>query len=180
MKRINNEANIQNANKGVLGVNDQYAKNEGNRGKQLNPNQKSSLIIMVDDDKEVSRLRQLPGTEPKLEFISFKKEFIDKGFLKEIGARRLSNEEAENRDIRLSCGNEAYKWGYILIEFLREKDNEWTVEEANTHLIKAFTGNVGHIYRDEFWLNGNIHKNHKYVELAYEEEIFYCPAIDGY
>lgn len=35
-----NQANMQNANKGNKGVNQQYAQNQGNRGKQLNPNQK--------------------------------------------------------------------------------------------------------------------------------------------
>ena len=35
----NNAANMQNANKGVPGQNKQYAQNQGNRGKQLNPNQ---------------------------------------------------------------------------------------------------------------------------------------------
>ena len=34
-----NAANMQNANKGTKGTNKQYAQNQGNRGKQLNPNQ---------------------------------------------------------------------------------------------------------------------------------------------
>lgn len=36
----NNHANQKNSNKGTNGVNEQYAKVQGNRGKQLNPNQK--------------------------------------------------------------------------------------------------------------------------------------------
>lgn len=36
----NNAANIQNANKGTPGTNKQYDKNQGNRGKQINPNQR--------------------------------------------------------------------------------------------------------------------------------------------
>ena len=36
----NNSANQQNANKGTKGVNKQYSKVHGNRGKQLNPNHK--------------------------------------------------------------------------------------------------------------------------------------------
>jgi len=36
----NNAANMQNANKGTSGVNKQYSQNQGNRGKQLNQNQK--------------------------------------------------------------------------------------------------------------------------------------------
>lgn len=37
----NNAANQQNANKGMEGVNKQYAQAQGNRGKQMNPNQNS-------------------------------------------------------------------------------------------------------------------------------------------
>lgn len=35
-----NQANTQNSNKGTIGVNQQNAKANGNRGQQLNPNQK--------------------------------------------------------------------------------------------------------------------------------------------
>lgn len=35
-----NQANMKNPNKGTNGVNPQYAKNQGNRGAQLNPNKK--------------------------------------------------------------------------------------------------------------------------------------------
>lgn len=40
MKPQDNAANMQNANKGSNGVNKQYAQNQGNRGAQLNPNNK--------------------------------------------------------------------------------------------------------------------------------------------
>lgn len=36
----NNAANTQNSNKGTNGTNKQFDQNQGNRGKQLNPNQK--------------------------------------------------------------------------------------------------------------------------------------------
>lgn len=36
-----NNANMQNANKGTIGTNKQYDQNQGNKGKQLNPNQKN-------------------------------------------------------------------------------------------------------------------------------------------
>ena len=36
----NNQADMTNANKGTKGTNITYNKNQGNRGKQLNPNQK--------------------------------------------------------------------------------------------------------------------------------------------
>ncbi|NLS14902.1 hypothetical protein HGP28_18760 [Vibrio sp. SM6] len=35
-----NSANMKNANKGTSGTNRQYSQAQGNRGKQLNPNQK--------------------------------------------------------------------------------------------------------------------------------------------
>jgi len=35
-----NSSNQQNPNKGTSGTNKQYSKNQGNRGKQMNPNQK--------------------------------------------------------------------------------------------------------------------------------------------
>lgn len=37
----NNSANMQNANKGTSGVNKQYARVQGNKGAQLNPNNKA-------------------------------------------------------------------------------------------------------------------------------------------
>jgi hypothetical protein len=40
IKPADNSANIKNANKGTPCVNKQNAKVNGNRGKQLNPNQK--------------------------------------------------------------------------------------------------------------------------------------------
>ena len=38
-KKHNNEADMQNPNKGSNGTNPRYDQNQGNRGKQLNPNQ---------------------------------------------------------------------------------------------------------------------------------------------
>lgn len=37
-----NESDMQNANKGTSGTNKRYDKAQGNRGKQLNPNQPTS------------------------------------------------------------------------------------------------------------------------------------------
>jgi hypothetical protein len=39
-KKSNQQADIQNPNKGSSGTNKTYDQNQGNRGKQLNPNQK--------------------------------------------------------------------------------------------------------------------------------------------
>lgn len=41
-KTTNHEADIKNPNKGTPGTNLIYDQNQGNRGKQLNPNQKES------------------------------------------------------------------------------------------------------------------------------------------
>ncbi len=39
IKPADNESNIPNANKGTSGTNQQYDQNQGDRGKQKNPNQ---------------------------------------------------------------------------------------------------------------------------------------------
>ncbi len=39
-RRSNHRADIKNPNKGTKGTNKTYDKNQGNRGKQLNPNRK--------------------------------------------------------------------------------------------------------------------------------------------
>lgn len=39
-QQANHHADTLNKNKGTTGTNPAYAKNQGNRGKQLNPNQK--------------------------------------------------------------------------------------------------------------------------------------------
>jgi hypothetical protein len=39
-KKSNHQADIKNANKSAKGSNTSYDKNQGNRGKQLNPNPK--------------------------------------------------------------------------------------------------------------------------------------------
>ena len=40
MKPADNNSNMQNKNKGTAGTNKQYDQNQGNHGKQLNPNNK--------------------------------------------------------------------------------------------------------------------------------------------
>jgi hypothetical protein len=39
VKQSDNQSNISNPNKGSIGTNKQFDQNQGNRGKQLNPNQ---------------------------------------------------------------------------------------------------------------------------------------------
>lgn len=43
MKQKNHNADIKNPNKGTSGTNQTYDKNQGNRGKQLNPNVKQLI-----------------------------------------------------------------------------------------------------------------------------------------
>lgn len=40
-KKSNHNADIKNPNKGLQGQNKTHAQNQGNRGKQMNPNQQS-------------------------------------------------------------------------------------------------------------------------------------------
>ena len=51
MSKKNHEADIQNANKGTQGQNDAHSKNQGNRGKQLNKNQKNPNSGKSKSDK---------------------------------------------------------------------------------------------------------------------------------
>ena len=48
-----NQANMQNANKGTAGTNRQYSQNQGNRGEQKNPNQrKGGGVYVLEDSAE--------------------------------------------------------------------------------------------------------------------------------
>jgi len=47
IKPQDNHANQLNPNRGTKGVNRQYAKVHGNRGKQLNPNQKKIVLSLL-------------------------------------------------------------------------------------------------------------------------------------
>lgn len=178
MNKINNEANILNANKGLSGVNKQYAKKHGNRGKQLNPNQKDSLIVLIPNDAKVARAEH-NGPETQFEYVSFRKEYLEKGFLQKIGAREIGIKEAKNRDIRFLDGSQTHGWGYIFVEFLKGDEELWTFKEAHELLIKCLYETVGNIYSDTLWLNGKPYKNHNYKEPE-DEPLPYCPAIDGY
>lgn len=52
LKELENSANQQNPNKGTSGTNRQYDQNQGNRGKQLNPNHRQPTTQHFDDDDE--------------------------------------------------------------------------------------------------------------------------------
>ena len=80
----NHEADIENANKGIVGVNATFAKAQGNKGKLLNPNQKSSLIILFDAEKEFYH----PPSNERM----FMGDYLDKGIAEDIKGRLISNE----------------------------------------------------------------------------------------
>ena len=42
---VENQSNMQNPNKGTKGTNIHYDQNQGNTGKQLNPNQKNNNTV---------------------------------------------------------------------------------------------------------------------------------------
>lgn len=187
-KRLSNhESDMGNANKGTDGVNITYAKAQGNKGKLLNPSQKSSLIVVFNDDLRLYRHQYENG-----EVISiredFQTEYLDKGFAEKIGARTVSFKELKHRSLQAPGGELGkdflHEWDYTCIEFLRDKDNPWSIEDAD-QLVKERVGTkIGSNYREFFYLDGILMDNHIEHELdrewSYHDDIDYCPAIDGY
>jgi len=193
-KSVNNGSNIVNANLGTDGVNDQYAKAQGNRGKQLNPNQKSSLIVVFNDDLKLSNYHYEDG---KLITVieNFQTEYLDKGFAEDIGARQVSFKDLKHRYLEDPDGELSedflrrcewgWNWGYTYIEFLRNKDNPWSIEDANQLVIKRIESKIGQNYREFFYLDGKQIDNHIGVEMSRRLDLIdaepeYHPAIDGY
>ena len=63
-KKSNHNADISNPNKGTSGTNITYDKNQGNRGKQLNPNLKEIINKIISSGRfklfiSLGRLEQL-------------------------------------------------------------------------------------------------------------------------
>lgn len=184
-KRVNNhEANIVNANKGVKGVNREFAFAQGNRGKQLNPNYRSSLLVVFNDDLMVNEVEYENGN-PRLIQLNFQTEYLDKGFAEDVGGRLLNLTELQKRNLDLGEGEKLHLWGYTCIEFLRNQDNPWTVEDANELVIKYISNKLGTIYREFFFIDNKYINNHLNEEMnassaAILDDVPYCPAIDGY
>lgn len=185
---VNNESNIVNSNLGSDGVNEQYSKAQGNRGKQLNPNQKSSLLVVFNDDLILHRFDSENG-----ELITvredFQTEYLDKGFAEDIGARQVSFKELKNRSLQAPGGkldeDFIHDWSYTCIEFLRNKDNPWSIEDANQLVIEKIKSRIGQEYREFFYLDGEKVKNHIGDEMSRSLDLIdtepeYHPAIDGY
>lgn len=187
-KSINNESNIVNANLGTDGVNLQYAKAQGNKGKQLNPNQHSSLLVAFNDNLTILKIHKEDG-----EFISiwenFQTEYLDKGFAKEVGASVISREELERRALPAPHGKPGeyflHEYDLTCIEFLRDKNNPWSKRDADQLIKNKISSQIGNKYYSKFWLDGKPIDNHIGDEETREAEAMadtleYCPAIDGY
>ena len=188
-KENNHEANIMNANKGFDGVNITYAKAQGDRGKQLNPNQYSSLLVVFDDDLHICKGYE-KDTNGKSMLIEkpFQAEYLDKGFAKEVGARDVSHQELKVLCLQAPGGvlgkDFIHDWGYICIEFLKDKNEPWSIEEANKFVKESIGKKIGNVYRDFFYIDGLLMKNHISDEWHRQwdssEDFDYHPAIDGY
>lgn len=128
---------------------------QGNKGKQLNPNQKSSLLVVFDDDLVVYE-HEYKNNTPRLVQHNFQTEYLDKGFATDIGARILSFAEVKNRDLDIGYGARLHQWGYTCIEFLRSKGNPWTIEDANIIAQKRIGSKIGSCYREFFFYRWGI------------------------
>ena len=174
-KNSNNESNIVNANLGTDGVNDQYAKAQGNRGKQLNPNQKHSLAVAINEHYPAYLYSYNNGMKVG-NAVNFKEIFLENGFLDKIGARKIENKERDARSFK------AYDYRERLltlnyIEFL--KDTPWEVESAYKYIREVFGGIGFNGYSETIWIDDVAHPNFNYDTIQYED-LPYCPAIDGY
>lgn len=155
----------------------------------FNPDLQSSLLVVFDDDLKLFDYKEVEG-----DFIttkkSFQEEYLNKGFAERIGARLLTADELQQRGLIAPGGsqndskNYLHRWGYICIEFVREKDNPWTIEDADKLVIEQVQSEIGLNYREFFYLDGELVKNHisraKDAEWDNYVDIDYHPAIDGY
>ncbi|MDF4332849.1 hypothetical protein P3383_06575 [Vibrio parahaemolyticus] len=155
----------------------------------FNPDLQSSLLVVFNDDLELFDYKEVEG-----DFIttrkSFQEEYLNKGFAERIGARLLTVDELQQRGLIAPGGSEngdkdyLHDWGYICIEFVREKDNPWTIEDAEKLVIEQVESEIGRNYREFFYLDGKLINNH--ISRAWDAEwddyvdVDYHPAIDGY
>lgn len=176
-KCANHESDIVNGNLGTNGVNITKSKADGNRGKQLNPNQKHSLTIAIKDDCKANVLVSIDDKGRRLvKEVSFKDEFLDKGLLERISARRIGPKELAHRALKPSDHREIITRCFY-VEFL--KDTEWDIDEAFQFIRARFSMLGGSAYAETIWLDNYPHFNFNYDEYKYED-LPYCPGIDGY
>ncbi|MGR6834486.1 hypothetical protein [Aliivibrio wodanis] len=157
---------------------------------QFNPELKSSLLVVFNDDLEIFCHKEIQGNVIAIKK-SFQEEYLNKGFAERIGARLLTENELQQRNLIAPGGSATrnqedylHYCDYICIEFLREKNIPWTIEDADKLVIEQVDSEIGCNYREFFYLDGKLVNNH--ISRAWDAEwenyvdIDYHPAIDGY
>jgi len=179
-KNDNHKSDIVNANLGTDGVNDTYAKAMGNRGKQLNPNQKHSLVFTLDPRSEVHILTVIHGKRYVTEKVRLLDDFLQKIFVERHGARILGKKEINERSFQRLYRCTVHS---LYVEFL--SDTPWEAEVAfdlieeclfprsNEYSLNSYSCS------DIIWLDGSPINNFNYDEERYAEPDYH-PAIDGY
>lgn len=170
----------------------EYVKTQGNRGKQLNPNQKSSLLIAILENTTF----RIDNNKP---WGDFQSEFVEKGFMKQIGARQLGRKEVDDKGLVDAYGIEPLDVGsdkYMFFEFTKNDSSEWSYQEACDHLKSKIDMKAGNVYDGHFWIDDKAFFSHHYSDddenlkcfirrkSDFDEDPYdppsYCPAIDGY
>lgn len=151
MRPEDNQSNTLNPNKGFSGTNKQYSQNQGNRGKQLNPNQANTLIVLVKSSVVVEKQNPLDRCNDLQ--LSFKSEYLDKGFLKKIGATLLDKTVVEERELKAPHDNELREpiENYFFIEYSIPITGG--VDGARNRISKDFKDELYWVYESFFWLN---------------------------
>lgn len=155
----------------------------------FNPDLQSSLLVVFEDDLELFDYKKVEGdiiTSRK----SFQEEYLNKGFAERIGARLIAADELQQRGLIAPSGSKTgdkeylHDYGYVCVEFVREKNNPWTIEDAEKFVIERVESEIGRNYREFFYLDGKLVNNH--ISRTWDAEwdnyvdVDYHPAIDGY
>lgn len=144
MKPADNAANMKNGNLGTDGTNEQYDKKHGHKGKALNPNNGKTLIITVPDHNRIFHTTR--------GFLQFKKDYLDKGFLKKIGAKLLTDDEINSSDVKFVNSKLERDDSDYVIKFDAKVQGGET--EAIALLKKMFTDELSNKYGCCIWLDG--------------------------
>ncbi|PWI33536.1 hypothetical protein DI392_08690 [Vibrio albus] len=157
--------------------------------KTLIPKLQSSLLVVFNDDLEIRNYKDING-EIITTKENFQTEYLNKGFAEQIGARLVNAEELKQLRLlapgSMETGDRDYlhEWGYVCIEFLRAKDNPWTIEDADKLVMEKVGKAIGRNYREFFYLDGKLVENHISKEWHAKwdsyNDVDYHPAIDGY
>lgn len=152
-----NAANITNANLGMDGTNRQYDQNQGNRGKQKNPNQELVVFrvpegILSDECLAMHKLRHL-----------------NKGAARSLVEKRHGVGRGE-----------IYLNGYDYIQFTKPmRKNARNTSGALQRIKAVMTGKLEWKQSSEYWIGYERHVDSHHPDEDHDE-FHYCPAIDGY